>query len=262
MIRSLWSAASGMRGQQLNIDVISNNLANVNTNGFKKARVGFQDLMYQQLKNAGTPNNQGSQVPVGIEVGHGVRPAATQKLFTEGSLENTGNELDMAIEGNGFFQVLLPDGTSGYTRDGSFELDSNGQIVTSDGYLLQPPVILPSDATDIAINKEGLVTYFQPGDEMPQEAGQIELTTFSNPAGLKSVGQNLFKQTAASGQPMYGLPAQNGYGKITQKFLETSNVEVVEEMVNMIAAQRAYEINSKAIQASDEMLKQANSLRR
>ncbi len=262
MIRSLWSAASGMRAQQLNMDTISNNLANVNTNGFKKSRVTFQDLMYQTLKNAGTPNNQGSQVPTGIEVGHGVRPAATQKLFGQGSLKSTENPLDLAIQGNGFFQILLPDGTNGYTRDGAFKLDSNGQLVTSDGYLLQPPVTIPANATDVMVNEEGVVAYLEPGNDQPQEAGQLELSNFSNPAGLKSIGQNIFKSTAASGQAVFGLPTQEGYGSIAQRFLESSNVKVVEEMVDMIAAQRAYEISSKAIKASDEMLQQANSLRR
>lgn len=262
MIRSLWTAASGMTAQQLNMDTISNNLSNVNTNGFKKSRVDFQDLMYQTLRAPGTPNNQGSQIPTGIEVGHGVRPAATQKMFGQGSLKPTENALDLAIDGNGFFQVLLPDGTMGYTRDGSFKRDSTGQLVTSDGYLVQPPVTIPANAKEIMINEEGLVSYLEPGNEAPQEAGQLQLTNFSNPAGLQSIGQNLFKQTAASGGAMFGVPGQEGYGKVTQKFLEASNVKVVEEMVDMIAAQRAYEINSKAIKASDEMLQQANSLRR
>ncbi|OCL25636.1 flagellar basal body rod protein FlgG [Orenia metallireducens] len=262
MIRSLWSASSGMRAQQLNMDTISNNLANVNTNGFKKSRVSFQDLMYQTLRQAGTPNSQGSQVPTSIEVGHGVRPAATQKLFGQGSLTSTENPLDIAIEGNGFFQVGLPDGTIGYTRDGSFKLDSNGQVVTSDGYLLQPVITIPANATEIMINEEGMVSYLEPGNDAPQDAGQIELVNFSNPAGLTSMGQNIFKATGASGEAMIGIPTQDGYGSIAQRFLESSNVKVVEEMVDMIAAQRAYEINSKAIKASDEMLQQANSLKR
>ncbi|MCK8816383.1 flagellar basal-body rod protein FlgG [Natroniella sulfidigena] len=262
MIRSLSSSASGMKAQQLNMDTISNNLSNVNTSGFKKSRVGFQDLMYQTMRTAGTPNNQGSEIPTGIQVGHGVRPGATQKLFSEGSLKGTENPLDLAIEGPGFFEVMMPDGTSGYTRDGSFNLDSNGQVVTSDGYLLQPPINIPAEATDISINDEGVVTYLEPGDEEPQEAGQIELVNFSNPAGLESVGQNLYQETAASGQAMFGLAGQDGFGRIAQGFLEESNVQVVDEMVDMISAQRAYETNSKAIQASDEMLQQANNLRR
>ncbi len=262
MMRSLWSSASGMKGQQLNVDNISNNLANVNTSGFKKSRVSFQDLMYQNMRQAGTPNNQGSEVPTGIQIGHGVKPGATQRMFTPGSLKATDNPLDMAIEGDGFFEVQLPDGSSAYTRDGSFSLDSQGQVVTSDGYLLQPPINIPAEATEIAINEEGVVSYYEPGVDEPQEAGQIELVDFANPAGLESIGQNLYSETAASGDPLIGLPAQEGFGSINQKFLEESNVEVVDEMVNMIAAQRAYETNSKSIQASDEMLQQANQLRR
>lgn len=262
LIRSLWSAASGMKAQQLNVDTISNNLANVNTTGFKQSRVSFQDLMYQTIKNAGTPNSQGSQVPTGIEVGHGVRPAATQKMFSQGSLKNTGNDLDLAIKGKGFFKVQLPDGSVGYTRDGSFKLDSNGQIVTSDGYLLQPPVNVPASAKDISVNEQGVITYLEPGSQVPQEAGQIQLANFANPAGLQSMGQNIYKPTAASGEAMNGVAGEEGYGKIAQGFLETSNVKIVEEMTDMIAAQRAYEINSKAIKASNDMLQQANNLKR
>ena len=262
MLRSLWSSASGMKAQQLNVDTISNNLANVNTTGFKESRVSFQDLMYHTIENAGTPNSQGSQVPTGIQVGHGVRPGATQKMFTQGSLNNTGNALDLAIKGDGFFQVQLPDGSVGYTRDGSFNLDGNGQLVTSDGYLLQPPVNIPPEANDISINEEGLVTYREPGSEEPQEAGRIQLANFANPAGLESEGQNILRPTAASGEPMIGNPADPGYGQIAQEFLETSNVEIVDEMVDMISAQRAYEINARAITTSDEMLQQANNLKR
>ncbi|GAB6137310.1 flagellar basal-body rod protein FlgG [Halanaerobaculum tunisiense] len=262
MIRSLRSAASGMKAQQLNVDTISNNLSNVNTTGFKKSRVSFQDLMYQTIEEPGTPNSQGSQVPTGIQVGHGVRPGATQKMFTTGSLKNTGNSLDLAIQGKGFFKVQLPDGSTGYTRDGSFKLDSNGQLVTSDGYQLQPPVTIPANAKDVTINEEGMVTYKEPGNEILQEGGRIELANFANPAGLKSDGQNILKQTPASGEAMTGSPGQAGYGKLAQGFLETSNVKVVDEMVDMIAAQRAYEVNSKAIKASDQMLQQANNLKR
>jgi flagellar basal-body rod protein FlgG len=251
-----------MKAQQLNVDTISNNLSNVNTSGFKKSRVGFQDLMYQTIKEAGTPNSQGSQIPTGIEVGHGVKPAATQKMFTQGSLQNTGNDLDLAIEGQGFFRVQMPDGSVGYTRDGSFKLDSNGQVVTSDGYLLQPPINIPANAQDISINEEGLVTYQEPGADAPQEAGRIQLANFSNPAGLESQGQNIYTPTAAAGEEMIGVPAEEGYGRLAQGYIETSNVKVVEEMVDMISAQRAYEVNSKAIRASDEMLQQANNLRR
>ncbi|ADL13694.1 flagellar basal-body rod protein FlgG [Acetohalobium arabaticum] len=262
MIRSLWTAATGMKAQQLNIDTISNNLANVNTNGFKKSRVNFQDLMYQSLREAGTPNNQGSQVPAGIEVGHGVRPAATQKLFAQGSFQQTGNPLDMAIEGDGFFQVVRPNGQVGYTRDGSFKRDSNGRIVTSDGYPLASDITIPEDTTDVSITAEGRVMVKQPGNEEVTEVGQIELSRFSNPAGLKSIGRNLFAETPASGGPTVGVPAEDGFGTISQGYLEKGNVKVVEEMTNMIAAQRAYEVNSKAIKASDQMLQQANNLKR
>ncbi|SJZ47781.1 flagellar basal-body rod protein FlgG [Selenihalanaerobacter shriftii] len=262
MIRSLWTAATGMKAQQLNIDTISNNLSNVNTSGFKKSRVGFQDLMYQSLREAGTPNNQGSQVPTGIEVGHGVRPAATQKLFSQGSFQKTGNPLDIAIEGDGFFQVLQPDGRVAYTRDGSLKRDNNGRLVTSDGYPVQPEITIPEDAVNVTVTVEGNVLVKQPGSEELNEIGQLELARFSNPAGLKSLGRNLFMKTPASGEPTVGVPAENGFGTLSQGYLEQSNVKVVEEMVNMIAAQRAYEVNSKAIRASDEMLQQANNLKR
>jgi len=261
MIRSLWTAATGMKAQQLNIDVISNNLANVNTSGFKKSRVNFQDLMYQSLRAAGTPNNQGSQVPTGIEVGHGVRPAATQKLFSQGSFKKTGNPLDIAIEGDGFFQVIRPDGRIAYTRDGSLKRDNNGRIVTSDGYPIQPEITIPEDSVKVTVTAEGNVLAKQANGQL-EELGQIELARFSNAAGLKSIGRNLFVQTPASGEPIAGVPAEDGFGTLAQGYLEMSNVKVVEEMVNMIAAQRAYEINSKAIKASDQMLQQANNLKR
>lgn len=262
MIGALWTAATGMGGQQTNIDVISNNLANVNTTGFKKSRVNFQDLMYQNLRQPGTPNAQGAQVPVGIEIGHGTRVSATQKIFSKGSLQNTGNPLDILIEGDGFFQVLLPEGTIAYTRDGSFKQDSDGRIVTTDGYPLQPEIFIPQDATEISITSDGTVSVQIPGDNQPQQVGQIELTRFSNPAGLNSIGRNLFEVTVASGDPVVNNPGAAGYGTVVQQFLEMSNVQVVEEMVNMIAAQRAYEINSKVIQAADEMLGTASQLRR
>ncbi|KXS45307.1 MULTISPECIES: flagellar basal-body rod protein FlgG [unclassified Candidatus Frackibacter] len=261
MIRSLWTAATGMKAQQLNIDTISNNLANVNTSGFKKSRVNFQDLMYQSLRAAGTPNNQGSQVPTGIEVGHGVRPAATQKLFSQGSFKKTGNPLDVAIEGDGFFQVIRPDGRIAYTRDGSLKRDNNGRIVTSDGYPIQPEITIPEDSVKVTVTAEGNVLAKQANGQL-EELGQIELARFSNAAGLKSIGRNLFVQTPASGEPIAGVPAEDGFGTLAQGYLEMSNVKVVEEMVNMIAAQRAYEINSKAIKASDQMLQQANNLKR
>ncbi|MFW5985972.1 MAG: flagellar basal-body rod protein FlgG [Halanaerobiales bacterium] len=262
MIGGLWTAATGMDSQQTNIDVISNNLSNVNTTGYKKSRVNFQDMMYQRLKRPGTPNAQGAQLPVGVEIGHGSKVSTTQKMFAKGSVQNTGNPLDLLIEGDGFFQVLRPDGTMAYTRDGSLKQDSDGRIVTSDGYPIQPEIFIPQDATEISITSDGTVTVQVAGAEEPQQLGQIELARFSNPAGLNSAGRNLFEPTVASGEAMVNTPGAAGYGTIVQRFLEMSNVQVVEEMVNMIAAQRAYEVNSKTIQASDEMLQTASQLRR
>ncbi len=262
MIGALWTAATGMGAQQVNIDVISNNLSNVNTTGFKKSRLNFQDMMYQRLKQPGTPNAQGAQVPVGVEIGHGTKVSATQKIFTKGSLQNTGNSLDLLIEGDGFFQVLRPDGTIAYTRDGSLKQDSTGRVVTSDGYPIQPEIFIPQDATEISITSDGTVSVQIAGGNQPQQLGQIQLARFSNPAGLNSAGRNLFESTSASGDPMVNNPGAAGYGTIVQEFLEMSNVQVVEEMVNMIAAQRAYEVNSKAIQAADQMLSTATQLRR
>ena len=262
MLRSLWTAASGMAGQQFNIDTISNNLANVNTTGDKKNRVDFEDLLYQTVRFAGTPVTAGAQIPVGLQVGHGVRPIATQKIFTPGSFKQTENPLDLAIEGDGFFQVLLPDGTIAYTRDGSFKRDGLGRIVTSDGFALEPEIIIPEDAVDVTIGSDGTVSVLLPGDSEPQMVGQIELVRFVNPAGLSSLGRNLYVETAASGPPMVSTPGLDGFGTLAQGWLEMSNVQVVEEMVNLIIAQRAYETNSRAIQASDEMLQTANSLRR
>lgn len=262
MIGALWTAATGMDAQQVNIDVISNNLSNVNTTGYKKSRINFQDLMYQRLNRPGTPNAQGAQIPVGVEIGHGSKVSATQKIFSKGSVQNTGNSLDILIEGDGFLQVLRPDGTMAYTRDGSMKQDSTGRVVTSDGYPLQPEIFIPQDATEISITSDGTVAVQIAGTNEPQQLGQIQLARFSNPAGLNSVGRNLFEGTVASGEAMVNNPGAAGYGTIVQGFLEMSNVQVVEEMVNMIAAQRAYEVNSKAIQASDEMLKTASQLRR
>jgi flagellar basal-body rod protein FlgG len=262
MIGALWTAATGMDGQQENIDVISNNLANVNTTGFKKSRVNFQDLMYQNMREAGSPNTQGSQIPVGIEIGHGSKVSATQKIFSSGSVQNTGNPLDVLIEGDGFLQVLLPDGIIAYTRDGSLKQDSSGRIVTSDGFPIQPEIYIPQDTESISITSDGTVTVKIAGTDQLQQLGQIQLARFSNPAGLKSMGRNLFLSTVASGDPINGTPGADGFGSVTQNFLEMSNVKVVEEMVNMIAAQRAYEVNSKSIQAADEMLEVASQLRR
>ncbi|HQD39829.1 MAG TPA: flagellar basal-body rod protein FlgG [Bacillota bacterium] len=262
MMRALWTAGSGMKAQQMNIDVISNNLANVNTTGYKKSRVDFQDLLYQTIRAAGTPIIQGAQIPTGIQIGHGVRPVATQKLYTPGDFKQTDAPFDLLIEGDGFFQVLLPDGNIAYTRDGAFKKDGQGKIVTSDGFPLEPEIIIPEDATEISIGTDGTVSVLLAGSQEPMYVGQIELAHFINPAGLASVGRNLLLPTAASGPAITGTPGLDGFGTLAQGYLEMSNVQVVEEMVNMIVAQRAYEVTSKAIQTSDEMLQIANNLRR
>jgi flagellar basal-body rod protein FlgG len=264
MMRSLWTAASGMISQQFNIDTIANNLSNVNTTGFKKNRAEFEDLIYQTLLMAGTPATEVTEVPTGIQVGHGVKTAATQKLFSQGSLQSTENKLDLALEGEGFFKVQLYDGSVAYTRDGSFKVDSNRQVVTANGYLLEPPLVLPENfiMDSLSISQDGRVTVKIIGEEDPIEVGQLEIYRFVNPAGLQSIGQNLYKTTPASGEEIPGPPGLNGMAKTHQGFLEMSNVKVVEEMVSMIVAQRAYEVNSKAIQASDSMLATAISLKR
>ncbi len=264
MMRSLWTAASGMVGQQFNIDTISNNLSNVNTTGFKKQRAEFEDLLYQTVLMAGTPATEVTEIPTGIQVGHGVKVAATQKMFEQGSLQNTENKLDLALEGEGFFKIRLYDGSVAYSRDGSFKLDSNRQIVTSNGYMLEPPVILPENfiMNTLSISQDGRMTVNIVGEEDPIEVAQMEIYRFVNPAGLSSIGGNLYKTTPASGEEIPGQPAFEGMAKIHQGFLEMSNVKVVEEMVNMIVAQRAYEVNSKAIQTSDSMLGTAIGLKR
>jgi flagellar basal-body rod protein FlgG len=262
MLRSLFISASGMEAQRLNLDVIANNLANANTVGFKKSRADFQDLMYQNLRTPGATSAEGLQIPSGIMIGLGVRPIAVQKLFTQGDFVQTGNSLDMVIEGDGFFQISLPDGTIAYTRAGAFKLDSEGRIVNSDGYLLEPGITVPANTLNITIGSDGKVTVLQAGSSTPVEIGQIEIAKFANPAGLMPIGKNLFLQTDSSGEAITGIPGSEGMGTISQGFLELSNVNIVEEMVNMIISQRAYEINSKAIQASDEMLQTINNLKR
>ena len=264
MIRSLWTAASGMIGQQFHIDTISNNLSNVNTTGYKQTRADFEDLLYQNLRLAGTPATEMTLTPTGIQVGHGVKTAATQKIFTQGSLQETGNITDLAIEGEGFFRVLLYDGSYGYTRDGTFKIDSNGQIVNSNGYRLLPEIILPEGFIHdtLTITQDGRIFVEMPGFDDPIDIGQIEIYRFVNPAGLQAIGQNFFKVSAASGEAVGGRPGFDGMGSLQQKFLEMSNVSVVKEMVAMIVAQRAYELNSKAIQTSDSMLATANNLKR
>jgi flagellar basal-body rod protein FlgG len=251
-----------MEAQTLNIDVISNNLANVNTAGFKRSRADFQDLLYQTLRAPGSSSSTGTEVPTGIQLGQGVRPVAVQKLFLQGDYQQTQNELDMAIEGDGFFQVMQPNGEVSYTRSGAFKLDSQGRVVTSDGYTLDPELTVPIDATGVYIGTDGTVSVMQPGNTDASEIGTIQLARFPNPAGLQSIGRNLLLPTTASGAAVTGTGGEDGFGTIAQGFLEMSNVSVVEEMVNMIVAQRAYEINSKAIQTSDEMLQLANNVKR
>lgn len=260
MMGALYTAATGMRAQQTNIDVTSNNLANANTFGFKKVRAEFQDLMYRTAKQAGTPMQSGTQTPVGTQIGMGVHNSATSRIFSQGDFQQTEQPLDWVIEGDGFFQIQLPDGQIAYTRDGSFKKDGNGQIVTSEGMLLIPQVTLPPNATQINVTPEGAITV-QVGNNNTT-VGQVTLARFINPAGLTAVGKNLFTPTAASGEPVVNNPTQDGMGAIKVGFVEMSNVKVVEEMINLIVAQRAYEANSKSVQTSDEMLGMANNLRR
>ncbi|MGD9188135.1 MAG: flagellar basal-body rod protein FlgG [Desulfobacteraceae bacterium] len=262
MIRSLWTAASGMQAQTSNIDVISNNLANVNTSGFKRSRADFQDLLYDTLRPAGTSSGGGSQVPTGIQIGHGTRTVSTQKIFMQGDFQNTQNELDLAIEGQGFFQIVQANGDIAYSRAGNFKMDSEGRMVSPDGLLLEPEITIPLDAIAVSIGSDGTISVLQAGQAAPSEIGSIELARFVNPAGLQSIGRNLFIPTGASGDATTGTPGEDGFGTLAQGFLEMSNVSVVDEMVNMITAQRAYEINSKAIQAADDMLQTANNLKR
>ncbi len=264
MMRSLWTAASGMTSQQFNIDTIAHNLSNVNTTGFKKVRAEFEDLLYQTARTAGTPATEVTVVPTGVQVGHGVKLAATQRMFGQGNLQHTGNVFDLAIEGEGFFRVLQYDGTYAYTRDGSFKVDSNGQLVTSNGYRVMPEVILPEGFIKETLNvsEDGRITVELPGIDDPVEVGQMEVYRFVNPAGLRSVGANLFLESNGSGESIAGRPGFEGMGRLNQRFLEMSNVATVQEMVDMIVAQRAYEFNSKAIQTSDNMLGTAVNLKR
>ncbi len=260
MIRSLWIAKTGLDAQQTNIDVISNNLANVSTNGFKRARPVFEDLLYQTLRQPGAQSSQQTQLPTGLQLGTGVRPVAVEKIHVQGNLQQTGNNLDVAISGKGFLQILMPDGTTAYTRDGSFQVDSQGQMVTASGYSLQPAITIPANATSVTIGKDGTVSVVQAGSTAATQVGTLQLAGFINPAGLQSLGENLFQETAASGAPSANTPGTNGLGFLNQNYLETSNVNVVEEMVNMIQAQRAYEINSKAVTVSDQMLQKLAQL--
>ena len=260
MIRSLWIAKTGLDAQQTQLDVTSNNLANVSTNGFKRARAVFEDLLYQTLRQPGASSSAQTQIPSGLQIGTGVRPVATERIFTQGNLTQTGNSLDVAIQGEGFFQIQLPDGTLGYTRDGAFQKDSQGQIVTANGYPLSPAITIPSNALSISIGTDGVVTVLQTGSPTPVQVGQIQLASFVNSGGLQSMGQNLFLETASSGTATPNTPGTNGVGLLNQGYVETSNVNVVEELVNMITTQRAYEINSRSIQTSDQMLARLTQL--
>ncbi|MDA0748481.1 MAG: flagellar basal-body rod protein FlgG [bacterium] len=265
MSRALRTSATGMVAQQLNIDNISNNLSNVNTTGFKKSKAEFQDLLYQTIRTAGTSAAQGALVPVEIQIGYGTRVVATQRIFEQGQVTATNNTLDLAVEneginGDGFFQITLPDGTVAYTRDGAFKLSSEGGIVTSDGFALDPPISISEGAVSVNISADGSVEVLQAGDTGASNVGQIELAKFINPAGLRSIGRNLFMATEASGPALTGQPNSEGFGRISQGFLELSNVNVVEELVNMIMAQRTYEVNARAIRTSDEMMRETNNI--
>ncbi|MDQ6992436.1 MAG: flagellar basal-body rod protein FlgG [Mariprofundus sp.] len=262
MMRSLWTASTGMAAQALNVDVISNNIANVNTTGFKRGRANFEDLMYQQIKAPGAEASAaGTQLPSGIQVGLGVRTAGVSSVFAEGSFQQTNNPLDLTIQGRGFFQVQQANGNTAYTRAGAFSLNATGQIVTQNGDTLQPGITIPTDAQSIQVAPDGTVSVVQPGGTQ-SVVGQIQIADFLNQGGLTHLGGNLFQPNNASGQPVIGNPTENGLGSMTQGSLEMSNVSMVEEMVNLIAGQRAYEMNSKAIQASDEMLQTANQVKR
>lgn len=254
MIRSLWIAKTGLDAQQTQLDVISNNLANTSTNGFKRSRAVFEDLLYQTLRQPGALSSQQTTIPSGLMLGTGVRPISTEHIFTQGSLQKTDNPLDMAVNGQGFFQIQMPDGTLAYTRDGSFQKDSTGQIVTSSGYPLSPAITIPSNALTVSVSRDGIVTITQPGSPAATQIGTIQLATFVNNGGLQSVGENLFVETASSGTPTPNTPGTNGAGVLNQLYVETSNVNVAEELVSMIQTQRAYEMNSKAISTSDQML--------
>ena len=259
MIKSLWTAKTGLESQQTKLDVISNNLANVSTNGFKRSRPVFEDLLYQNMRQPGAQNNIQDRLPSGMQIGTGVRAVATERLHTQGGLEQTENSRDLAINEEGF-QVLMPDGTNAYTRDGSFQLNENGQMVTANGYPVEPAIFLPPNALSVNVGEDGTVSVRQPGVAIDNEVGQITVSTFINPAGLESVGGNLYLETGASGAPNENMPGMNGAGRLFQGYVETSNVNVVEEMVNMIQTQRAYEINSKAVSTSDEMLARLSQL--
>ena len=260
MIRALWTSASGMAAQQMNLDVIANNLANVNTAGFKKSSIQFQEMMYDTDKSPGASTTDSSTTPTGVQVGYGSKPVATERNFTQGNLQQTGNTYDVAIQGQGFFKVTLPDGTFAYSRDGSFLVNSDGQLVTNQGYVVTGVGQIDPKAINVAIGSDGTISATV--NNAAVKISPITISNFPNPEGLSSLGDNLYQETAASGNAVDGqTPGTNGMGTIAQGYIETSNVQVVEEMVNMIQAQRAYEINSKAIQTSDQMMQMANNLR-
>jgi flagellar basal-body rod protein FlgG len=256
----MWSAASGMHAQQMQIDTIANNLANVNTNGFKRSRAEFQDLLYQTILAPGSSSSSTTRAPAGIQLGLGARPSSVKKLFSQGDFKKTDNPLDLIVQGQGFFKVLQPDGTTAYTRDGAFTADRDGQLVNAQGYLLDPPITLPPDTLTISVGNDGTVSVTQPGQNAAVEIGQVELANFVNPSGLLSLGGNLYQQTEGSGDPLDGTPGLDGLGTIGQGFLEISNVSIVTELVDMITAQRAYELNSRAVRVADEMMEQINNL--
>ncbi len=260
MIRSLWIAKTGLDAQQTQLDVITNNLANVSTNGFKRARAIFEDLLYQTLRQPGAQSSQQTQIPDGLQLGLGARPISTERIHTKGPLTQTGNSLDVAIQGDGFFQVLMPDGTTAYTRAGSFQKDSTGQVVTPSGFPLQPAITIPANAITVTIGRDGTVSAQLSGQTTPTQIGTIQLATFVNSGGLQSAGENLFMETASSGTATPNTPGTNGAGLLNQAYLEGSNVNVVEELVNMIQTQRAYEMNSRAISTSDQMLQRLTQL--
>ena len=260
MINSLWISKTGMEAQQMQLDVISNNLANVSTNGFKKSHAVFEDLMYQNLRQVGANTSEQSTLPTGLQVGLGVRAVATSRSFAQGNLQQTSNNLDIAVQGNGFFQLTMPDGTIGYTRDGAFQIDNQGRMVNSGGLPLSGGITVPANATAISVSPDGTVSASIPGNTAPQAIGTIALASFINPAGLEPKGQNIYAESAASGQPNAGTAGANGLGTLMQGFVETSNVNVVQELVTMIQTQRAYEMNSKAIQTSDQMLQKLGQL--
>ncbi len=261
MIRALSTAATGMEAQQTRLDVTANNIANVSTNGFKRSRAEFEDLMYQTERAPGATTGQGTRSPNGVQIGMGVRTVAVQRMHDIGSLQQTGNALDVAIEGNGMYPIALPSGQTAYTRDGAFKLDVDGRLVNSNGYPLATDITIPPDAQNVTIGADGLVTVILPGETEAVEVGQIQVATFANPAGMATTGRNLLVETAASGTAILSVPGQDGAGSLSQGTLELSNVKVVEEMIDLISGQRAYEVNSRVIKAADEMLQQTANLR-